>query len=90
VTTAPSLVAQRLELREQLRVQRQEVAEQLFASKAQGQFPRSMTMQLLIRRPELVGRLVALIGGARLAGSVSALFVVVQMLRASRSPPSAP
>ncbi len=86
----PSLLEQRLELRQQLQDQRQEVAERLFASMAQGQFPRSKTMQVLIHRPELVGRLVALLAGARFAGSVSAFLAVVQILRAGRSQSSPP
>ena len=85
MTLAPSLVEQRLALRGQLRDQRQEVAEQLFESRAQRRFPRSITMRVLMRQPELAGRLVALIAGARFAGSVSALLVVVQMLRAART-----
>lgn len=80
MTLAPSLITQRLELRGQLRVQRQEIAEQLFESKARGRFPRSVTMRVLMRQPELVGRLVALVAGARFAGVVSALLVGVQLL----------
>ena len=87
MTLAPSLLTQRLDLRGQLHVQRQEIAEQLFESKARGRFPRSITMQLLMRQPELAGRLVALVAGARVAGSVSALLVVVQVLRAVRNQP---
>ena len=86
MTVVPSLVEQRLALRVQLQVQRHEVAEQLFAAKAEGRFPRSITMRVLMRQPELAGRLVALIAGARFAGSVSALLVVVQMLRAPPGP----
>ena len=63
MTLAPSLVEQRLAVRDQLRVQRQDVAEQLFESKAEGSFPRSITMRVLIRRPDLVGRFVALVAG---------------------------
>ena len=80
MTLAPSLINQRLELQGQLRVQRLEIAEQLFESKARGTFPRSFTMRVLMRQPELVGRLVALVAGARLAGAVSALLVGVQLL----------
>jgi hypothetical protein len=87
MTLAPSLIAQRLDLRGQLRVQRQEIAEQLFESKADGRFPRSITMRVLMGQPELAGRLLALIAGPRVAGSVSALLVLVQVLRAARSQP---
>jgi len=83
----PSLAGQRLALRVQLQVQRHEVAEQLLASKVRGSFPRSITLRVLMRQPELAGRLVALIAGARFAGSVSALLVVIQMLRAGREQP---
>lgn len=85
MTLAPSLEAQRLALRVQLRVQRHEVEEQLLESRAGGRFPRSTTMGVLIRQPELAGRLVALVAGARVAAPVSALLVFLQMLRAARS-----
>lgn len=75
-----SLAEQRLALRGQLRAQRLDVAMQLFASRVRGDFPRSVTMRVLMRQPELVGRLVALIAGARLAGVVSTLLVGAQVL----------
>ena len=84
MTLAPSLETQRLALRVQLRDQRREVAEQLRESTTGGGFPRSITMRVLLRQPELTGRLVALVAGARVAKSVSAVLVVVQMLRAAR------
>jgi hypothetical protein len=87
MTLAPSLEAQRLALRVQLRVQRHEVEEQLLESRAGGRFPRSITMRVLIRQPELAGRLVARVAGRRFAGSVSALLVVVQALQAARTQP---
>jgi len=80
MTLAPSLVEQRLALQGQLRIQRQEVAELLFESKAGGRFPRSTTMRVLVHRPELVGRLIALAAGPRFAGVVSALLLGVQLL----------
>jgi len=80
MTLAPSLVDQRVALRGQLRAQRQDLALQLFESRVRGDFPRSITMRVLIHRPDLVGRLVALAAGARFAGMVSALFVGVQLL----------
>jgi len=85
VTVAPSLLEQRLALRAEIQAQRLDVAERLLRSGATGRFPRSMTMRLLVNQPELTGRLVSLVAGARVAGSVSALLVVVQMLRAARS-----
>ena len=84
MTLAPSLVAQRLQLQERLQAQRQDVAEQLFEAKAGGRFPRSITMRVLVNQPELVGRLVALVAGARVGASMSALLVVVQVLRTAR------
>ena len=85
MTLAPSLAAQRVALQVQLRVQRHEVAEQLFESKAAGRFPRSTTMRVFMHQPGLAGWLVALIAGPRVAGSVSALLTMVQMLRAART-----
>lgn len=84
MTLAPSLVEQRDALRGQLQAQRQEVAERLFVAKASGSFPRSITMRVLMRQPELVGRVVALVAGPRFAGSVSALLAVVQVLRTEK------
>lgn len=86
MTLAPSLVEQRLRLQERLQAQRLDVAEQLFEAKAGGRFPRSVTMRVLVNQPELAGRLVALVAGARVGASVSALLVVVQVLRAARLP----
>lgn len=86
MTLAPSLVEQRLQLQGQLRIQRQEVAEQLFESRAGVRFPRSITMHVLLRQPELAGQLIARFAGARVAGTVSTLLLIAQVLRASRSP----
>ena len=80
MTLAPSLVEQRLQLQEQLQVQRLQVAEQLFESKAGGRFPRSIAMRVLIHQPELTGRLVALAAGARFARAASAILIGVQLL----------
>lgn len=53
-----SLAGQRLALRRQLQEQRQRIADQLdLAATNDGGFPRSMTMRLLIRRPDLALRL---------------------------------
>lgn len=91
----PTLAEQRLALRGQLRAQREQIALQLFASNVPGAFPRSVTMQVLIHRPELVGRLVAWVAGPRVAGMVSALLVGAQLLNSfstvtARSLPEAP
>jgi len=83
MTLAPSLVTQRLDLRDQLRTQRQEVAEQLFAAKARGRFPRSITVRVLMSQPELAARLLARLTGARFSGSVTALLVAMQVARAA-------
>lgn len=84
MTIAPSLVKQRLGLQGKLQAQRREVVEQLTESRARSRFPRSITMRVLVHHPELAGRLVALIAGARVSGSVSAFLVVLQALRAAR------
>jgi hypothetical protein len=84
MTLAPSLVEQRVALRGQLHVQRLEVAEQLFASRAGGRFPRSITMRVLLHQPELAGRLVSLIFAGRSSGSMSAFLLGIQVLRAVR------
>ncbi|MFA5939884.1 MAG: hypothetical protein WC809_11065 [Sinimarinibacterium sp.] len=53
-----SLAEQRLALRQQLQEQRRRIAHQLDgAATADGSFPRSMTMRLVIRRPDLAVRL---------------------------------
>ena len=80
MTLAPSLVEQRLALRGQLQAQRQDIAERLFAAKARGQFPRSITMRLLVRRPELAGLFLTLVAGKRLAAPVSALLLAARAL----------
>jgi hypothetical protein len=62
--TTGTLAEQRQEIRERLRAQRHRIARQLApAGEAQSLYPRSMTMRLLIRRPDLVARLLALIAG---------------------------
>lgn len=58
---APSLAAQREEIRDRMRAQRQRIALELRpATPAQNVFPRSFTMRLLMRRPELVGSVLRL------------------------------
>lgn len=53
-----SLDEQRLALRQKLQDQRRRIAHQLeLASAADGGFPRSVTMRLVIRRPDLALRL---------------------------------
>ena len=55
---AGSLAGQREELRDRLRAQRQRIALELApAEPSQDAFPRSLTMRVLIRRPELIVRL---------------------------------
>lgn len=72
-------------LQAELQARRQELAERLVESKVEGRFPRSMTMRVLMHRPELAGRFLTMVAGARVARSVSALLVVVQMARAART-----
>ena len=77
-----SLAEQRQSVRDQLQLQRQVVARQLAPPvDIQGRYPRSMTMRLLIQRPELVARLVALLAGARFAREVSAILLMIGKLR---------
>jgi len=79
-----SLAKQRQSVRDQLQLQRQIVARQLAPPvDIQGRYPRSMTMRLLIHRPELVARLAALLAGARFAGKVSAILLVIGKLRSA-------
>lgn len=81
-----SLAEQRQSIRDQLQMQRQVLARQLAPPvDIQGRYPRSMTMRLLIHRPELVARLVALLAGARFAGKVSAILLVIGKLRSAVS-----
>ena len=94
---AASLAEQRLLIRGQLRAQRDAVARQLApAIELRGGYPRSATMRLLIRRPDLLPRLVALIAGAGFARAAPAIPVLIQMLRfaaaasARRRPVAAP
>jgi hypothetical protein len=77
----PSLADQRQSIRDQLQAQRCVVERRLLppAADANG-YPRSLTMRLLIQQPELAARLVALIAGARFAGSVPAILSLAQKL----------
>jgi hypothetical protein len=77
-----SLADQRLAVRGQLQEQRQRIAEQLAPTGGvEGSFPRSVTMRLLLQRPELLPRLVALMARARVASSIIAILVIVLSLR---------
>ena len=82
-----ALSAQRVLIREQLHAQRQRIAEQLaptITAAARGHYPRSVTMRVLSRRPvPLLVRSVALVAGARLAGSVTGILVLVNLLRSA-------
>lgn len=79
-----TLAARCLAIRHQLRAQREVIAEQLApVAGAQNRFPRSLTMRLLIHRPDLLSRLVAPIVGTRLAGSASKIFSVLHLLRSA-------
>jgi len=83
----PSLSEQRQSIRGQLLLQREVVAQQLTpATGVQSRFPRSMTMRLLIDRPELLARLATLLAGARFAGDVSATLDMLRQLARRRSP----
>lgn len=79
--TAPSLAGQRHALREQLRVQRQVLEQELAAAGGVGGgYPRSVTMRWLIREPELVGKLVGHIAGGRAAATLPAVFLFARFL----------
>ena len=66
--TEPSLAAQRQELRARLQAQRQVIAQQLSSGSSPARaFPRSLTMQLLTKRPQMIIRILgALVGLLRL------------------------
>jgi len=78
----PSLADQRQSMREQLQAQRQRIAEQLAPGADAGRFPRSFTVRLLVRQPELLFRLLVRVPRARLVGSIIAILVLVRLLRA--------
>jgi hypothetical protein len=86
-----SLAEQRRSICQQLRLQREVVALQLVPdAEARGGFPRSMTMRLLIQRPELAVRLVTLLAGPRFAGEVSASLDFVNGMAGRRARRPAP
>ena len=82
-----ALSTQRLLIRGQLHAQRQRIAEQLApttTAAARGRYPRSVTMRVLKRQPvALLARSVALVAGARLAGSVTGILVLINLLRSA-------
>jgi hypothetical protein len=89
----PSLAAQRSSICDQLRVQRQILAEQLSPSNTlQGGYPRSITMQFVIRRPTALAKVVGLLTGGRFADLALAIVVLAQLplsgtpLKAQKSP----
>lgn len=88
----PSLAEQREDIRRQMRAQRRRIDEQLSPSVAiRRPYPASMTMRLLIHRPGVLTKLLALIVGARLAGGMATIMLLVPALRtaASRRSPRA-
>lgn len=78
-TPEASLAARRLALRNQLRIQRQQIAAQLEPG-APGGYPRSVTMRLILQRTELVLALVSWLVSARFAGRARGLLFVVRAL----------
>ena len=68
IATEPSLEVQRQELRTRLQAQRRLIAQQLSIGCGASQaFPRSLTMRLLTRRPQMIIKtLVGLVGLLRL------------------------
>jgi hypothetical protein len=87
----PTLAEQRQSMREQLHVQRQRIAEQLApGADVQGRFPRSVTMRLLMSRPELLLRLLLLMARARLTASLIAILIIARVLRSRAAARHAP
>lgn len=76
-----SLDERRRLLRAQLRTQREAIALQL-AGGTRRDYPRSITMRLLLYRPALAVGLVSALAGARVARRVHALTIVVRVLTA--------
>lgn len=82
--TAVSLAGQRRALREQLKAQRRALARELAAADDIGDgYPRSVTMRWLIREPELVGKLVGQIAGARTAAALPVVLLLVRLLHST-------
>ena len=82
---AASLAEQRQSIREQLSVQRQQIARALAPDVSTGaHYPRSLTMRLLSRRPVvLLARVAAFVTTSRMVGSVPAALIVAHLLRAA-------
>lgn len=85
-----SLEERGLVLRGQLQAQRREIAQRL-APGARSDYPRSVTMRVLLAHPELLTLLVTRVAGARFAGRLHVLLIVFQALRsfAAIRPPAA-
>lgn len=84
----PSLAEQRLALREQIRAQRQQIAEKLDpSSDDQQSYPRSNIMRFLTKRPELsvtlLAEVAALLLGARYGKSIAAVMAVARIVRSA-------
>lgn len=84
----PSLPGQVVALRQQMHLQRQRIALQLdAASRRHGEYPRSVTMRFLTRRPGMALRLVAevatLVLGARFVRSFAAARSVARIVRST-------
>ena len=86
-----SLADQRQSIRNQLQAHRLVVERQLTPPAADPNgYPRSLTMRLLIQQPELAAKLVALVAGARFAGSVPAILSLAQKLPSAGAAHAAP
>jgi hypothetical protein len=86
-----SLEDQRQSIRNQLQAHRLVVERQLTPPATDpNDYPRSLTMRLLIQQPELVAKLVALFAGARFAGSVPAILSLAQKLPSAGAAHAAP
>lgn len=73
-----TLAEQREAVRVRLQAQRRSIAQHLGPpAGAHDRYPRSMTMRLLIERPTLLLKLLAMISRARIAGSMAAILVLL-------------
>jgi hypothetical protein len=88
ITRDALLAGRRQSIRQQLQAQRQVIAERISpASRAAGTFPRSMTLRLLLARPDLVAGVLAPRAGPGFARTIAALFVLLPLAVAAAQPP---
>jgi hypothetical protein len=82
-----SIAARRDEIRDRLRAQRQQIAEQLGPVPESDGYPRSQLMRFLTRRPGVavtaIAELVALFAGARHARAVTTALAISRIVRSA-------